>query len=94
MGSEIFKLNSLYMDDTVVRGSRLSIKNAKETKTVIVNPGDNPQIKTGETGVNAEYLIQASLSANDLKGVGTFTNNSDIVTAYSGPQDKIGRAHV
>ena len=87
MGSEIFKLNSLYMDDTVVRGSRLSIKNAKETKTVIVNPGDNPQIKTGETGVNAEYLIQASLSANDLKGVGTFTNNSDIVTAYSGPQD-------
>ena len=87
MGSEIFKLKSLYMDDTVVRGSRLSAKNAKETKTVVANPGDDPQIKTGETGINAEYLLQASLIGNDLKGTGTFTNNSDVVTDFSGPQN-------
>ena len=87
MGSEIFKLKSLYMDDTVVRGSRLSIKNAKETKTILTNPGNDPQVKTGETGVNVEYIIQSSLIGNDLKGQGTFTNNSDVVRDYSGPQN-------
>ena len=88
MGSEVFKLKSLPMDDTVVRGSRINAKNAKETRTVLVNPPyDDPVLKTGEIGINAEYIVQASLIGNDLKGYGTFVNNSDVVQGYIGPQD-------
>jgi hypothetical protein len=77
------------MEDTVVRGARINLKNAKNTKTVQVNPGDDPIVKTGETGVSSEYVIQTSLIGNDLKGYGTFTNNSDIVREYSGPQNVV-----
>jgi len=75
------------MEDTVVRGARINLKNAKNTKTVQVNPGEDPIVKTGETGVSSEYVVQTSLIGNDLKGYGTFTNNSDIVRDYTGPQN-------
>lgn len=87
MGSEIFNLNSLYLDDTVVRGARVSIKNASSTRTIEVNPGDDPTVKTGETGINKEYLIQSSLIGNDLSGYGTFIQNSDVIREYTGAQN-------
>lgn len=87
MGSEVFKLKSLYLEDTVVRGARVSFKNAPSTKTLVVNNGDDSLIKTGETGINREYVIEASLVGNDLKGYGTVTNNSDVYREYSGPQE-------
>ena len=40
MGSEVFNLKSLYLEDTVVRGARVSINNASSTRTIEVNPGD------------------------------------------------------
>lgn len=87
MGSEVFNLKSLYLEDTVVRGARVSINNASSTRTIEVNPGDEPVVKTGETGVSKEYLIKASLKGNDLNGYGTFVNNSDIVSGYTGAQN-------
>jgi len=87
MGSEIFNLKSLYLEDTVVRGGRISTKNAPTTRSIEVNPGDDPTVKTGETGVNKEYLIQASLIGNDLNGYGTFINNSEIIRGYTGAQN-------
>jgi hypothetical protein len=87
MGSEIYNLKSLYLDDTVVRGARISTKNASSTRSIEVNPGDEPKVKTGETGINKDYLIQASLVGNDLNGYGTFTNNSEVVRGYTGAQN-------
>ena len=87
MGSEIFNLKSLSLEDTVVRGARIGIKNAPTTRTIEVNPGDDPVVKTGEVGLNKDYLIESSLIANDLNGYGTFTNNSEIVTGYTGAQN-------
>lgn len=84
MGSEIFNLKSLYLEDTVVRGARISTKNASSTRSIEVNPGDDPTVKTGETGINKEYLIQSSLKGNDLNGYGTFTQNSDVIRGYTG----------
>ena len=86
MGSEIFRLNSLELDDTVIRGARVNVKNARTTRTIKVNPGDEAVVKSGEKGVSKEFLIESSLSANDLAGYGTFTNNSDVVSGYTGPQ--------
>lgn len=87
MGSEIFNLKSLYLEDTVVRGTRISLKNASSTRILKVNPEDESVVKTGETGINKEYLIQSSLLGNDLQGYGTFINNSNIVTGYTGAQN-------
>ena len=87
MGSEIFSLKSLYLEDTVVRGARVSANNASTTRTIEVNPGDDPVVKTGETGINKEYLIKSSLIGNELNGYGTFTQNSDIVRGYTGAQN-------
>lgn len=87
MGSEIFDLKSFYLEDTVVRGVRISSKNARATRTIEVNPGEEPTVKTGETGINKEYLIQSSLSGNDLNGYGTFTDNSNVIRNYTGAQN-------
>ncbi len=87
MGSEVFNLKSLYLEDTVVRGARVSLNNASSTRTIEVNPGDTPVVKTGETGVSKEYLIKSSLKGNDLNGYGTFVNNSVVVTGYTGAQN-------
>lgn len=87
MGSEIFNLKSLYLEDTVVRGARISANNASSTRTVEVNPGDDPVVKTGETGVSKEYFIKSSLKGNDLNGYGIFTQNSDKISGYTGPQN-------
>jgi len=87
MGSEIFSLKSLYLDDTVVRGARVSTKNASSTRSIEVNPGDDPTVRTGETGINKEYLIQSSLVGNDLNGYGTFIQNSDVIRGYTGAQN-------
>lgn len=87
MGSKIFNLKSLYLGDTVVRGARVSTKNAKSTRTLEINPGDEPKVKTGETEVNKEYLIQSSFVGNDLNGYGTFINNSDVIRGYTGAQN-------
>jgi hypothetical protein len=87
MGSEIFSLKSLYLEDTVVRGARVSTKNATSTRSIEVNPGDDPIVRTGETGVNKEYLIQSSLVGNDLNGYGTFIQNSDVIRGYTGAQN-------
>jgi hypothetical protein len=87
MGTEIFNLKSLYLEDTVVRGARISTKNASSTRSIEVNPGDDPTVKTGETGVNKEYLIQSSLKGNDLNGYGIFTQNSDVIRGYTGAQN-------
>ena len=92
MGSEIFNLKSLYLEDTVVRGARVSTKNAPTTRSLEVNPvdeGEEPIVKTGETGINKEYLIQSSLIGNDLNGYGTFIQNSDIVSGYTGAQNLV-----
>lgn len=86
---EVFNLKSLYLEDTVVRGSRVNIKNSPNTKTLLVNP-DNPEIvKTGETGIEKEYLLQASLIGNDLRGYGTISNYSEIITNYTGSVDLV-----
>ncbi|MBD3260235.1 MAG: hypothetical protein GF334_00930 [Candidatus Altiarchaeales archaeon] len=85
MSSEIFNLNSLPTNDTVSRGARVGQKNARTTKTVSVGPEDN--VKTGEQNVNADYLVESSLIGNDLKGYGTFTPESPVVTGYTGPVD-------
>src|SRR4030042_1463711 len=87
MGSEIFNLKSLSLEDPVVRGAGIGIKNAPTTRTIEVNPGDDPVVKTGEVGLNKDYLIESSLVVNDLNGYGTFTNNSDVVTGYTGAQN-------
>jgi len=90
MGSDIFNLKSLYLEDTVVRGARISTKNAPTTRSVEVNPvaeDEIPIVKTGETGVNKDYLIQSSLIGNDLNGYGTFTQNSNIIKGYTGAQN-------
>ena len=87
MGSEIFNLKSLYLEDTVSRGTRVSTNNASTTRTIEVNPGDDPVVLTGETGINKDYLVQTDLTTNDLNGYGTFVNNSDIVLNYTGPQN-------
>ncbi len=87
MGSEVFNLKSLYLEDTVVRGARINFKNANTTKTLIVNNGDDSILKTGETGINKEYVVEASLVGNDLKGFGTVVNNSDVISSYTGPQN-------
>jgi len=87
MGSEIFNLKSLYLEDTVVRGARISTRNASSTRSIEVNPGDDPMVKTGETGINKEYLIQSSLKGNDLNGYGTFIQNSDVIRGYTGAQN-------
>ena len=87
MGSEIFNLKSLYLEDTVVRGTRISINNASSTRTIEVNPGGTPVVKTGETGVSKEYFIKSSLKGNDLNGYGTFVQNIDMVSGYTGAQN-------
>jgi hypothetical protein len=87
MGSEIFNLKSMYLEDTVVRGARIGTKNAPTTRTIEISPGDEPVVKTGETGINKEYLIQSSLSGNDLNGYGTFVNNSSTILNYTGAQN-------
>jgi hypothetical protein len=87
MGSEIFNLKSLYLEDTVVRGARINTKNASSTRSLEVNPGESPVVKTGETGINKDYLIQSSLIGNDLNGFGTFVQNSDVVRGYTGAQN-------
>lgn len=84
---DVFNLKSLYLDDSVVRGDRINIKNNSSTKSIKINPEDESKVKTGETGVEKEYLIQSSLVGNDLAGYGTFYNNSEIIFNYTGTND-------
>jgi len=86
MGSEIFKLKSIDLEPTVVRGARTGFKNEKTTAPLQVNY--SPEVThSGEHGVRREYLVQSSLTYNDFKGDATFTNGSDIVSGYTAPYD-------
>jgi len=87
MASEVFNLKSIYLEDTVARGVRVGLRNAPTTNTIIVNGSGEQGVKTGETGLSADYLIQSSLSANDLKSYGIFTEGSAVVRGYTGSQD-------
>lgn len=89
MGSEIFRLKSVDLEPTVVRGARSGLKNATTTRPLSVNPGDVATVYSGEQGVNHEYLVQSSLSNNDFKGAAVFTNGSDVVSGYTAPHSSV-----
>lgn len=90
MASEVFKLKSVDLDDTLLRGSRVSFGNAVSTKTIMTYPGEGMTgVKTGERSVEAEYLYQASVDYDDLRGYATFHNKINKVTGYTGPQDLV-----
>jgi hypothetical protein len=82
MGSEVFRLKSLYLGNTVARGAKVTTNNASTTSTIVVDP----EIETRETGAN--YLIQTSIEQNQFKGTATFTNGSSEVTDFSTPDER------
>lgn len=86
MGSEIFKLKSLSLEDTIVRGARQGTKNSETTGGLEIGNGSASVVKTGEQGVNAEYLVQTSVVRNEVKGQASVVHGDSSV-AYSGPQD-------
>jgi len=85
MGSEIFKLKSVDLNHTVVRGARSGVKNARTTPPLRVNYGDPATVHSSEYGVSREYLVQSSLAYNDYKAEIEFTHGSDVATGYTGP---------
>lgn len=85
MGSEVFRLKSLDLEPTVVRGARSGVKNARSTAGLSVNPGDEATTHSGERGVEAQYLIESSLQRNDYKGTADFTDGSFVASGFSGP---------
>lgn len=89
MGSEIFKLKSVDLEPSVVRGARSGMKNARTTSPLAVNFSDTSVVYSGERSVRREYLVQSALAANDFKGAAVFTNNSDLVTGYTGPHPAV-----
>jgi len=82
MGSEVFRLKSLYLGNTVARGAKVTTNNASTTSTIEVDP----DIRTFETGAN--YLVQASLSKNQFKGSGKFKQDSEEVSNFKFIGDK------
>lgn len=82
MSYEVFRLKSLYLGNTVVRGAKITTNNASTTSTIEVDP----ELNTYETGAN--YLIQTSLEENQFKGYGTFNAGSKEVTDFSKPSKR------
>jgi hypothetical protein len=78
MASEVFKLNTLDVSETVVRGARVGLKNMPTTFTLDTSSNYDAHL----TGAN--YLIQASIGANNLKGYADFVKNSKVVLNVTG----------
>jgi len=78
MAAEVFKLNTLDVSETEVRGTRVGLKNMPSTFTFDTNATYDAHL----TGAN--YLIQASIGANNLKGYADFIKNSKVVQNVTG----------
>jgi len=92
MGSEVYNLKTLDIENTVVRQSKPGLLNNQSTNLAFSQPdllGDYifsglTGIYTGERNNETEYLIQGSLTDNYLYGIaiGRFIKNSKIIELY------------
>ena len=69
MSFEFFELQSINLENSVVRNPRVGARNRPTSRTIAVGcTGINTtDVYTGETGVNAEYLIEGSINGNIIK---------------------------
>lgn len=88
MASEVFKLKTLDIDYSIIRQSRVGFKNNPTSKLVFASPDTMGEtiysgetgIYTGERNVSSEYLVQGSVSGNNIRTEAVFTKKSKVVT--------------
>jgi hypothetical protein len=87
MSFDIFKYQSINLENTVIRNPRVGTKNRPTSRTIEVGCtgiGASDDIYTGETGVDTDYLIQGAVRGSIVKGTGTYTLNNNTITAITG----------
>ena len=80
MGFEIFKIKSLSLNDSIVRGSRIGVNNSETTRTVEIGKELGDVVRFIGEDKNAEYLIESSVRSNELTLNVQVTNGDDKVT--------------
>ena len=97
MASEVSRLKSIDLENTVIRNPRVGLSNRPTSRTIeagatgpsaiiegITGPSATENIYTGERSVNADYLIQGVVKGNIILGTGTLEYGSDKIENVSG----------
>lgn len=87
MASEVFKLKSIDLENSVVRNPRVGILNRPTSRTIesgATGPNASENIYTGERNVNADYLVEGTLKGNIVLGSGNLEYQDDKITNVQG----------
>lgn len=87
MASEVSRLKSIDLENTVVRNPRVGLENRPTSRTIesgATGPNASNDIYTGERNLNADYLIQGSIQGNIVVGTGSLEFQGDKITNVQG----------
>lgn len=87
MASEVSRLRSIDLENTVVRNPRVGLQNRPTSRTIesgATGPNASGDIYTGERDLNADYLIQGLVRGNLVIGSGSLEFQDDKITNVQG----------